>query len=496
MRRSLAAVAALGVLGLASPASAEWLRGETRHFVVYAESEGVVREYANMLEDFDATLRLAHGRKVDEPAARRLDVYVVRSDVDLKRVFPDAALHVVGYYSAGEDDIAAVAIKGAAKGENDVNFGDDTVLHEYVHHFLMQYYPSSYPGWLSEGYAEYYATADLDSKVVRVGGVNRGRAAQLVNGAWLPMREVLSKQARVFIDQGGGQAGAYYAEAWLLTHYLMSDTGRRAQLNQYLKAVAGGRDALAAWTEVFGDTPEQLDGKLKAYVRSRIMGTSYEHTWGQPEVKITRLSPAASEVLLEALRSRLNADEQPQALLADLRQADAKGDDDFVRLARARMEVRVGDRAEGQAILRKLIDKNPANAEAQFVLARSLMAGAAADPAAREAAYKEAGRLLAQALKTDPDNYQALAAYAQTRTVEPNFPTENTYNIMLKAVSLAPQYRGLRIRAAQLAIMRKDTEMARNLLTPVANDPHAGPASAQAQRMLERLGQPQRAQAN
>ena len=60
-----------------------------------------------------------------------------------------------------------VVVNGGSKFND--RGGDDVVLHEYVHHFMMQYFPDSYPGWLVEGLAEYYMTIDLQPKRVQIG---------------------------------------------------------------------------------------------------------------------------------------------------------------------------------------------------------------------------------------------------------------------------------------------------------------------------------------
>jgi len=167
------ALALVAGVGLPASARAEWLKAESRHFVVYSDGgESGLRAYVTMLEDFDGLLRLYHGRAAGaEEADRKLDVYLVRTSDQLRRVYPDAPKTVAGFYSASMADIFAVAIRKSD------GLSEDTVLHEYVHHFMLQHYPGAYPAWLVEGYAEYFMTAEIEDRKILVGSPNGARSA-------------------------------------------------------------------------------------------------------------------------------------------------------------------------------------------------------------------------------------------------------------------------------------------------------------------------------
>jgi hypothetical protein len=470
----------------ASPAWAEqWLRAESPHFVIYsAGSEKSVREYAAMLEDFDALLRVVHGRLPDRPGVRKLPVYLVGSNRGLREVHPHASFATAGFYASGEDDVFVVSAREGASGMGDSNKGDDVVLHEYVHHFLLQYFPAAYPAWLNEGYAEYFMTADLGERIV-VGNFNTTRASWLTGAPWIPLRSVLSKSTEELSD---GERGPYYAQAWLLTHYLMSDLGRRRQLSDLLRKMKTGSSADEAWQAVFGD-PNAMRRKLEDYMTRPLTGSVWERDWKPAEVTVTALSPGAGAVLLKAQSLHFTvSDGEMRKPLKDLRQAAKKFPDDrAVLLALGRAESQMGDKAVGRALLEKLVAAEPGDVEALRWLAMVHIKLAEGDATRHQAEMREAGRLLAAAIKLEPDSYQTLYRYAQTRTAEPDYPTENTYNVLLKAVSLAPQVWDTRMAAADAAIKRSDAEMARLLLIPVANSPHPGEATVKARAMLKAL---------
>jgi tetratricopeptide (TPR) repeat protein len=479
------AVAVLApVLALASPARAEWLKAESDHFVVYGRSERSVRQYAAMLEDFDDRLRRLHGRPKDEVAPRKLPVYLVSDFRQLKRVMPSASEGIAGAYFSVVPDVFVVAIRDSSSGDYDQNKGDDTVLHEYVHHFMLQYYPSAYPAWLVEGYAEYYMTADLAKSRMVIGGVNAGRAYSLTQpGGWIPMQDVLGKRPGELKTPA---VYSYYAQAWLLTHYILSDPARHKLLSPYLDAVRGGRDPVKAWQDVYGDDPAGLRRKLQAYMNHPIPAGALPRTGPvDPPMTVTRLSPGADDLLLESQRLKLGVpkDERAKALATIRANAAEHPGDPFSQLVLARAETELGDRAAGEKILNGLLAADPKNEAALVALGESRLMAADDDAAQKTADLAQAGKLFARAFKINPDNPETLHGYAEARAQEPL--TANMVDIRIKAVMLAPQVGHLRLDAARALIQTDDLVLARTMLAPLASSPHGGDEVETAQAMLK-----------
>jgi len=474
----------LACLAAASPARADWSRAESEHFIVYGEGDKSVRSYAVMLEDFDSLLRRLHGRPRDEVAPRKLPVYLVDGLGELRQVMPQAKEGMAGIYFPALTEVFAVVVRDAG-GDYDLNKGDDTVMHEYVHHFMMQYYPSAYPAWLVEGYAEYYMTADLAATRL-VGGVNRGRAYSLTQPAgWIPMQDVLGKRPS---DLRERDIYAYYAQSWLLTHYILSDPGRHKLLAPYLDTMRGGRDPVAAWRDVYGDDPEGLKRKLRAYMDKTLpAGMLARQGPLDPPMTVTRLSPGASGLILEGQRLKLGVDKADQGrFLTTVRTAAARAPQDrFSRLVLARAETLLGDRAAGEAILDALLTADPKDEEALVALGESRLAAAADDADRRTEILAEAAKLFARAFKINPDNPQTLHGYAEAKALAPL--TEAMVDIRLKAMQLAPQVGHLRLDAANALIQIGDPQNARALLTPLAGNPHGGEASQAAVALIKAI---------
>ena len=484
MTRWLSVTAALALLALPVSAHAEWRRAESEHFVVYGHSERSVRDYAVMLEDFDDLLRRLHGRPKDEVAPRKLPIYLVADLGELQRINPRLE-RVGGVYFAAPGEVFAVAIRDAVSGDEDQNRGDDAVLHEYVHHFMLRYYPSAYPAWLVEGYAEYYMTADLGKQRLTVGGVNAGRARDLARpGGWIPIQDVLSKAPGQLKKSEGS---SYYAEAWLLTHYVVSDPERYRKLKPYLQAARETHDPVGAWKTAYGDDPDTLRKKLFAYIDHPIpAGALPRKAGGEVEMTVTTLPAGADDLLLEGQRMKLGVAEADRpAFLANVRKRAARAPKDrFSRLILARAETRYGDRAAGEASLNALLAEDPKDLDALIALGESrLAAGKATDGPQRPALYAEASKLFGRAFKLDPDNPLVLQDYADSRALEP--VNENIVNVRLKAVQVAPQVGLYRLQAATALLATNDPEIAKAVLLPLASSPHGGDMVEAAQSMIK-----------
>jgi hypothetical protein len=291
-RAVLGAALGLAVLGRAGTAHAEWQKAESAHFVVYSDGgESSLRDFTAKLEDFDALLRLFHGRAAgQDDGARKLDIYMVRSIDQLRRAFPDQE-RAAGVYTAGINDIFAVAIRKSD------GLAEDTVLHEYVHHFMLQHYPGAYPAWLVEGYAEYFMTADIEDKKILVGAPNGSRVSGLLNGSWVSSRDLLTKRSSQIPEQ---QGAIYYGQAWLLAHYMLSDPERKKQLSAFVGATAKGEDPLVAWPKATGIQINDLERVMRGYLRSAIPNKTLVRD-KQPNfpMTVTTLPPSTADLVLE-----------------------------------------------------------------------------------------------------------------------------------------------------------------------------------------------------
>ena len=474
----LAGAALMMAMAIPQTAFADWRRGETAHFIVYSNgSERNLRDYATRLERFEGLLAKLAGDGQSTDGLRKLPVYLVESGRELRVVQPDLPEGIDGFYRASSNDIRAILVRGQ---------DDDLLLHEYTHHHMSQTSPGSYPGWFREGFAEYFATATVDARgKATVGYPNMGRLQLLQRESWLPIAQLLSASPMT-LDRRG-QRGAFYAQSWLLTHYILADPERMRRMDGYLAALRDGADPVEALPTHFGLTPEALERELRAYMQRGLRYGELNLPALTPEISITAMPASADDLLLLGLRimDAPPAEDGP-GLLAQVRTLSARHPNDPLALTvLARAELAWGDEATGEAALAQVLTLEPTDVEALLMSAerRVEAANIAADEATMMAGFQDAQRLLARAYAADPTDYRVLEQLASLRQNASNYPTENDLQTWRLAVSLAPQVLSLRGQAADAMLMAGLDEEAEFYLLPIANDPHGGNAEQARQRL-------------
>lgn len=460
-------------------AAAKWLRAESPNFIVYGNTnERVIREKIDSLETLDAALRLITQTKA-APSPNKLRVYLV-SKAELAEVRPNLNKLVAGFYTTKIDEIAAFSSPGHEEW-----LSSQTILqHEYIHHFMLQYFPAAYPSWYVEGFAEYLSTLTYDKGELRWGMFENVRAYTLVATSWTSMEKVFTGQIK-----SQDQTNDLYAQGWLAVHFFYSKPERRKLLDAYMRAVvAGEKDLAAAFQKSTGMTFAEFDKELRKYMRGRLYSTGVKG-WTPPawETSIRQLTAGEAETLL--LRSRIMTElserERQKTLAVARKLGQDMPEDPHVRLLLAQAEVQLGD---PQAAL-SLLAAAPVSAEAHYLRGRALHAQANADAAqsARTELLQQAKAEFARAHKLDGTHVGALYFYGSVvGELEPL--SENTVNIFLLARELSPQLADTSLAAAGGLMRLGDFEEAMHVLEPVAYRPHGGEASEYAAYMMEAAG--------
>lgn len=482
---------ALALVAL-TPASAvaEWHRAESPNFIVYSDGpERTLRAYTIKLERFDALMRGQFGLP-PATGGRKLPVYLVGGPDDLRTVRPGLPRGVAGFYSASERDVFAVLQRG---------LDDDILLHEYAHHFMYQNFPGAYPGWFTEGFAEFFMTATVDDRgKATIGNRNRGRQAQLLREAWLPMDQLLVRRPLEFRDRDARQA--FYAQSWLLTHYMLQDGERRRRLDAYLQATARGQDPVEALQAHFALTPGQLTRALRDYLDGTIPFLELQTPATTPPIEMSSLPASADKVLLTSLNLRYPQAEETQArLLTVVRDAAAEWPQDSLALtALAQAELAWGEASTGEAVLTRALEADPANVDALHLLALARMKAGdeAVDPEQRVTLYRQARGFLARALEVDRSDYRLYAALGRSRRGFPGYPDDNDVEIWRIAVGLAPQVMSIRGEAGEVMFRHDLLDEAEALLAPVANNPHGGSNAERARELLASIAEQRAAPAS
>jgi hypothetical protein len=480
----IAAIAAS--LALPAAANAEWREAETPHFRIYSNGgEQQLNRFAERLETFDALLRrLASVPANIEPVKVR--VFLLDTEDQVRRAYHATGTTIAGFYTVNME--GPLAVSPRRTDVTDSTFGPEIVLfHEYAHHFMLQYFPASYPAWYVEGFAEMASTATPQpGGKMAFGKAASHRGYSLTASRWVPVSQLLTQSYSQFPKDAD-----FYGQAWLLSHYLTFAPARKGQIYRYLGALAAGRPQADAAREIFGDL-DALNREAREYLNARNFSYSQiEVRNPAPESMRLRLLTSGEAALvgdMAAFRDHVGEKERA-AWIADIRAKAARYPaDPHVLQFLADAEFAAEDYPAALATADKWLAVAPGDVHAMTRKATILLEQAdALEGAARTAKIALARTLIVAANKIDPDDPKTLVAFYDAYRVSGERPPPVAIDALKQAVGTMPQaYRPRMLLANALANQGK-YDAAIFYLGPIAYDPHPSDGQQAALNMIGRL---------
>lgn len=489
---AFAAFAFALVLG-ASPALAEWHKAESERFVVYSDmSAQDIKAFAERLERFHVAMAKVTGFNPPKPSpSNRVTVYMVGSDLTLRKLYGDANTSVAAFYQPR----ASGAVAFAPNVKLDAPESDRTmlyVLHEYAHHFTISSAAYAMPRWITEGSAEFFAVVRFEKD----GGLDIGlpanhRLGDLNYAKRMSIREIFDYER--IIRESGPRRDGFYGQAWLTFHYLQFSKERLPQYRAYLQKYRQGVPSLEAAEQAFGDLDE-LDRELKVYQRRTNIPAIRLSAADLPigNVTVSPLSAGMNEMIEVVIKSRRGVDkEQAAALLPRAREIAAKYPEDAgVLTALSEAEFDAGNDAEAIAAADKAIQIDPSrtNAYVQKGYALFRMAESAEDDAI-DGAYTAAMKPFQALNAIEADHTMPLIYYFRSFAQRGLPPGENAKAALERALQLAPFDRELRLNVATMMIKEGRNSLASFVLAPLAADPHGRADSQRAKELITALAE-------
>lgn len=470
MIRYMLAFALLLVPGIAR---ADWHEASTDHFLVYSDdSPERIEAFARQLERFDKALRVLRGLQ-DKPVgpANRVTVYVVPSIASVGRLAGNKS--TAGFYRARAGGSMAIVPRRAGEGSDGDLSSMTILLHEYTHHLMLSLWPhAAYPSWFIEGYAEFHATARFE----RDGAVSFGLPPQyrgygLLAGNALPIDRLLTAEGQQLRDE---ERDGLYGRGWLLTHYLTFGGQRPNQLITYLLAINRGKPAIEAATEAFGDL-KTLDRELERYKTGRFNGRKVPATaFTVGPIKVRKLTAGEAATMDVRIVSKNGVDKATApGVYAQAKKAAAPfPNDPGAQIVLAEAAYDAGDHAGAEAAADRAIaaDAKAIDAHVYKAMARMAVAEKANDYS--HESWAAIRRIISTANKLDPDAPEPLILFYRSFVMAGQPPSKNAREALYAAFELGPQDQGLRMNAAITYLQDGRPVMARELLKPLAYDPH------------------------
>lgn len=479
------------LLLLPGKANAAWLQASSAHFVVYADdTERNIRRFSEQLERYHAAMEVVTDTKSPAPSpSNRVTVFVVSNEREVRKLYGDKDnKYLGGFYLPRAGGSLAIVPRVTAASSDTLDRSMVVLLHEYAHHVLISASSFPRPRWMSEGAAEFFASASFE----RDGGVSLGRpaqhrAAELFLARDVEAAELLDPDA--YKQRKRGSYDAFYGKSWLLYHYLTFCKERQGQMSRYLRLLMEGKSSRESAQEAFGNF-DTLEDELESYLnKPRMLMLKLPASMLQiGQIDVRRLSGGEAAIMPVRIRSRRGVTEEMAAqLLPEARQIAAQfPGDPAVLAALAEAEHDAGNDAEAIAAADAAlaIDPSQVNAYVQKGLSLFRMAADAKDS---EAAYKKARVPFVALNRLENDHPLPLIYYYNGFVQQGEQPSQLARDGLQRAVDVAPFDLGLRMMLATEQVRLRQMKAARANLAPVAYSPHGGSLSEAAQRVITRI---------
>jgi tetratricopeptide (TPR) repeat protein len=241
-----------------------WFEARTAHFNIYScgETQQVSR-LAGHLEQF----RLAY--------LSLAGVQAVASPPIVVLAFPDSASMQPFLPIRGGKPASLTAFFHRGSDENLIvlplteSVSLQAILHEYTH-LLLRHNDSYWPLWLKEGMAEIYGTLEvIGGHNIRIGKPIPEHLSLLGMAPMLPLHDLfrVSHDSPEYNERD--RQGMFYAQSWLLAHYLMigDQAAHRPAFGQFSVLLRQGQPPEQAFTTVFNAPGQVIEKELRSYAK-------------------------------------------------------------------------------------------------------------------------------------------------------------------------------------------------------------------------------------
>jgi tetratricopeptide (TPR) repeat protein len=250
-----------------------WIQVKSPDFIVLTDAnEKQGRRVAFQFEMIRAVFRQffnISGSAKDPPVI----IIAVKNENDLKPLLPEfwarkGLMHPAGVYLGGpEKNYIALRLDVTAKQGAGEPF--EPIYHEYVH-FLTRRMMSQLPLWMVEGLAEFYGNVRIEGHRVFVGAPSARNLDVLHHTPPLPLSTLFAVNASSPYYHEENKTSIFYAESWVLTHYLITRDWRERthRFADLINQLGQGVAPEEAVRRTIGD-PARLQNELAMYIDRR-----------------------------------------------------------------------------------------------------------------------------------------------------------------------------------------------------------------------------------
>jgi tetratricopeptide (TPR) repeat protein len=459
---------------ISQSAHAAWYEASGENFVVYSENgEANARQLSEQLERYHNAMRINFRQPANKTSpSNRVTVFVLAGEKAIQKLLDKDDKYVSGFYIPRAGGSVAFVSKVDTKSY-ELSDSERTLLHEYAHHFMFSSFAGTYPLWLIEGFAEFYATAKFD----RDGSVGLGlpalhRARELLTKPPIPLERMLDTQ--VYFASKTDKYDSMYGRSWLLFHYLTFTKNRSGQLDTFLKLMSGGTRDIDAAKQAFGDLGT-LNKEINAYLKNnkwsynKINGSALKPA----PVNVRKLSDGEDAMMPFFIQNKRGSTQKTaQAILEDARRVAAGHTNDAAVLSTlAEVEFNAGNPKEALATADRAIAIEPKNMNAQLQKGYALMK-MAPDMDDQDKTWAAVRKQFSLINRMETEHPVPLIQYYLSFRMQGKKPNDNAIKGLEWALALSPFDRNLRWNMSAHYMAEKQYKEAIETLGPLAFDPH------------------------
>jgi Flp pilus assembly protein TadD len=270
MRSQIASCAFVTLFLMTSAAAVptgKWIEVRSPNFIVVSNaSESQARRIDVQFEQIRSLFRdsLAYVKASPSPV---ITILAVKDEDSLRELLPEywaekGHAHPAGIFLGGGYDQFQVALNLSAHGDNPY----ESLYHEYYHSVTVPYFPDL-PVWVAEGMADFFGNSIIGDKTADLGMPNPALIEELRNSPLIPLPILFKVDHKSPYYNEQKKVSIFYAESWVLIHYLMLGDKRahNASFGAYLAALNDGATQDEAAAKAFGDL-RKLHENLAAYI--------------------------------------------------------------------------------------------------------------------------------------------------------------------------------------------------------------------------------------
>jgi tetratricopeptide (TPR) repeat protein len=243
-----------------------WFETRTAHFNVFscADWQDTYR-IAGQLEQFQRAYAQLAG-----VAATASPPIVVMAFPDHASMMPFLPLYngkpgnIAGFFTRGSDENLIVLAVPEADSR-----GMEVIFHEYAH-LLFRHNDEIWPLWLKEGMAEIYSTFLTSGNHVEIARPIDRHLETLASEPLMPLHDLFAVTHDSPQYNEASRQGVFYAESWLLTHYLMAGDHAvlRTRFGQFTALLRQGQMPEQAFTNALGVSLPAMEAELNRYAKA------------------------------------------------------------------------------------------------------------------------------------------------------------------------------------------------------------------------------------